>query len=219
MEIFISETLKVQFPNIKVGIIEIKKIYNKISDTNFEKAKLSLESHIRQNYTDVKNFEVIRKNNQYFKNFYSTYPILFQIQSILKGKSFPSTSCAVEAMFMAELESMFLTAGHDLDTIEGDLNVTLTKGEELYIKINKKNQSLKPNDIICFDGEGIISSVLYGPDFRTKITQSTSNCLFFSYFPYGEDDSKIQDHFNNILKYIKLFSDNVLDLSEIKIVQ
>lgn len=218
MEIFISDTLKEQFPKLKVGTIEIKQVNNKKSDTNFEKAKLNLESHIRQNYTDAKNFGVIRKYNQYFKKFNSTYPVLYQVQSILKGRSFPSTSCVVEAMFMAELESMFLTAGHDLDTIEGDLNVTLTEGGEQYTKINNKDQNLKPNDIICFDGEGIISSVLYGPDFRTKITQSTSNCLFFSYFPYGEDNSKIQDHFNSILKYIKLFSDNVLDKSEIKIV-
>ena len=215
MEIIVSDALRAQFPAIKLGIIQIRNVENKKSDTEFEKEKIKLEDYIHQNYTDVKNFEIIKKYNQFFKKFSSNYPILFQVQSILKGKSFPSASCAVEAMFMAELKSMYLTAGHDIDTINGDLTVTITEGGEEYTKINNKEQVLKANDIICYDNKGIISSVLYGPDSRTKITLSSSSCLFFSYFPYGEEDANIMKHFNTIVENIKIFSKNVLDVSEI----
>ena len=75
---------------------------------------------------------------------------------------------------------------------------------------------LKAEDIVTKDENGIISSVLYGPDRRTRITEKTRNYLFFAYFPYGEEDSKIKNHFEDILKYIKIF-DNELERSEIEI--
>jgi len=75
---------------------------------------------------------------------------------------------------------------------------------------------LKPEDITTEYESGIISSVFFGPDRRTMITEKTRNYLFFVYFPYGEGDTKIRNHFEDILRYINIF-DNDFDRSDVVI--
>ncbi|OLS25237.1 MAG: Phenylalanine--tRNA ligase beta subunit [Candidatus Heimdallarchaeota archaeon LC_2] len=217
VNVSISNNLQQEFPDLKIAIMKVKNIDYQSDETKLKQEKQKIEKFIGTNYQDVKNLDVIKSYNQFFKKFGKVYPIQYQIQSIIDGKGLPSTIKVVEAMFMAELQTMFLTAGHDLDKIEGNLKVELTDGDEKYLKINQKDQILKPKDLICSDNRGIISSVLYGPDFRTRITKNTENCLFFSYFPYGQDDANINGHFNSILKYIKIISTTNLLTSEIEI--
>ncbi|MHA2028295.1 MAG: phenylalanine--tRNA ligase beta subunit-related protein [Candidatus Kariarchaeaceae archaeon] len=219
MEVSISDNSHTEFPSLQIAILKVRNVKYQIDDSKFTQEKQKIEEFIREKYQDVQNLEVIKSYNQFFKKFGKVYPIQYQLQSIIDGKGLPSTIKVVEAMFMSELKTMFLTAGHDLDKIEGNLKVEISIGDEKYLKINQKDQSLKAGDIICKDEKGIISSVVYGPDFRTKITKSTTNCLFFSYFPYGQDDENINGHFNSILKYIKLISDDDLLTSDIQIFQ
>jgi len=48
------------------------------------------------------------------------------------------------------------------------------------------------------------------------ITEKTRNFLFFSYFPYGENNDRIRAHFGDIVEYIKIF-DTSFKISDIKI--
>lgn len=216
MHVDISDSLAKAFPDLKVSTVEVKNLENKKIDEALELEKRKLEDNIRKEYGKFQDFEVIKKYNQFFKKFGKIYPISYQIKSILEGKSFPSQYTVVEAMFMAELKNMFLTAGHDLDLVKGSLKTKITNGSESYVNISGRELNLKPSDITTEDESGIISSVLYGPDRRTMITEKTRNFLFFSYYPLGEDDEKIRNHFEDILKYIEIF-DTGFERSEIEI--
>ncbi|NYT13668.1 MAG: hypothetical protein GKC01_04060 [Candidatus Methanofastidiosa archaeon] len=216
MKVTVSEDLSKYFPDLKVSTIEVRNLDNKKLDEELEKEKRKIEASIRANSKEFLESDVIKKYNEFFKKFGKKYPIEYQIKSIAEGKSFPSQYTVVESMFMAELKNMYLTAGHDLDLISGSLNTTITRDGEEYTNISGKEMKLKAEDIVTKDENGIISSVLYGPDRRTRITEKTRNYLFFAYFPYGEEDSKIKNHFEDILKYIKIF-DNELERSEIEI--
>ncbi len=216
MKVTVSEDLSKYFPDLKVSTIEVRNLDNKKLDEELEKEKRKIEASIRANSKEFLESDVIKKYNEFFKKFGKKYPIEYQIKSIAEGKSFPSQYTVVESMFMAELKNMYLTAGHDLDLISGSLNTTITRDGEEYTNISGKEMKLKEEDIVTKDENGIISRVLYGPDRRTRITEKTRNYLFFAYFPYGEEDSKIKNHFEDILKYIKIF-DNELERSEIEI--
>ncbi|MHA2249635.1 MAG: phenylalanine--tRNA ligase beta subunit-related protein [Candidatus Kariarchaeaceae archaeon] len=217
MEVKISDTLQEQFPEITIGILIVKNVQVMKNDPRLESEKRKLESYIRKNYHDVENLAVIPVYNQFFKKFGKVYPIQYQIQSILSGKKFHSTFNIVEAMYLAELKNFYLTAGHDLDTLGSKLETKLTHGNEQYLKINGKEQKLKSGDIVTIDEGGIISSVLYGPDYRTQITEKTMNCLFFSYFPYGENNETIKQHFEDITNNIRIISDSETEFEETKI--
>lgn len=216
MKVNVSNDLADYFPHLKVATMEVRNLENKKLDEALEKEKRRIESDIRDNSKDFLESDIIKKYNEFFKKFGKKYPIEYQIKSIIEGKIFPSQYTVVESMFMAELKNMYLTAGHDLDLVRGNLNTKITKGNEFYANISGKEMKLKTEDIITEDESGIISSVLYGPDRRTIITEKTRNYLFFAYFPYGEADINIRNHFEDIISYIQIF-DTGFDRSDVEI--
>jgi len=58
------------------------------------------------------------------------------------------------------------------------------------------------------DGKGIISSVLLGPDGRTKLTPSVREVLFAVYAPFEVGSERVQSHLSDIETYVKCFSPN-----------
>jgi len=153
---------------------------------------------------------VIQAYAAYYKAFRKSYHVLFQLESIaLKGKSIPSVVPLVEAMFIAELKNKLLTAGHDLNALDLPVTLDISKGNEIYTMLNGKEQSLKPRDMMMTDNRGTISSVIYGPDRRTRITQDTTNPLFVVYAPPGVGEGPVNRHLQDIKEYIELFSPDV----------
>ena len=48
------------------------------------------------------------------------------------------------------------------------------------------------------DAQGVISSVIYGPDRRTRITSETRQVLFTVYAPPGIGEQAVYDHLRDI---------------------
>jgi DNA/RNA-binding domain of Phe-tRNA-synthetase-like protein len=101
-------------------------------------------------------------------------------------------------MFMAELKNLLLTAGHDLEAIQLPVRLDVSTGSERYILLNGQEQVLKPGDMMMADEQGIISSVLYGPDRRTRITPDTRRVLFAVYAPAGIGEQAVRQHLQDI---------------------
>lgn len=83
----------------------------------------------------------------------------------LKGKPIPRRAALAEAMFMAELKSLILTAGHDLDAAPA-VRVDVTTDGARYLLLNGKLAMLERGDMMMVDA-GIIFSLLRGPGHRT----------------------------------------------------
>jgi DNA/RNA-binding domain of Phe-tRNA-synthetase-like protein len=64
--------------------------------------------------------------------------------------------------------------------------------------MNSKEQTLKEGDMYMADAAGVISSVLYGPDARTRITPNTASALFVVYAPEGITRQSVLDHLAEI---------------------
>lgn len=129
---------------------------------------------------------------------------------IFKGKTVPCVAALVEAMFMAELKNGLLTAGLDVDKLKVPLKIDIAKSDERYIGIGGKEQVTKVHDMMIQDGQGIISSILCGPDNRTRITENTKTCMFVVYAPAGIKKYLIEEHFNEIIANIRLFAPNIV---------
>jgi DNA/RNA-binding domain of Phe-tRNA-synthetase-like protein len=112
----------------------------------------------------------------------------------------------VEAMFMAEMEDLLLTAGHDLDTLHLPLSLDMATGTETYILLRGDEQVLKPGDMMISDQEGVISSIIYGPDQRTQITPDTSNVVFTAYAPPGIGEETVIEHLQHIRDHVMIFA-------------
>ena len=54
------------------------------------------------------------------------------------------------------------------------------------------------------DELGVISSVIYGPDQRTRITRETREVLFMVYAPPGIGEQAVRDHLDDIRAFVLL---------------
>lgn len=200
-----------KYPNFKAGILIVKNINNVASHSTIGDKKLELESQIRQKFSgftrdQLNELPIIKAYNDYYKNFQKTYHVRAQVESIINGKSLPNVSALLESMFMAELKNMLLTAGHDVDTLKFPVRLIVANGDESYIAINNSEKKAYQDDLMMVDEEGIISTILTGPDSRTKITPNTKNALFAVYAPAEIDPVSVKKHLEDIEDYLLLFS-------------
>jgi len=183
-----------------------------LSDSGLlQKEKDNIENEIRAKYESV-NRKALKKiyplnvYSTYYKKFGYTYHVLPQVESIVRGKSIPSVNPLVEAMFMAELKNMLLTAGHDLEKIELPLSFEISSGENSYTGMNGKDINAVEDDFMVKDNQSVISSILRGPDKRTCITGKTSQILFAVYAPEGIKEETVYSHLDDIESYVRIFS-------------
>jgi len=201
------------YPGAVVGIMSLTHAANhkKSAALQDETKKLENELHSQiLSKADLLADGVIQAYRAYYKIFKKSYHVLFQLESIaLKGKTISGPSPLVEAMFTAELKNRLLTAGHDLQSVEQPIRLDISGGIEEYTLLNGSEQALKPGDMIMTDEQGVISSVIYGPDNRTPITQATTQPLFVVYAPPGIGPNRVIQHLEDIKAFVALFSPDV----------
>jgi len=200
----LSQTWQTTYPRASQGLLIMREVANPETHAELERRKAELEADLRARFTGydraaLNALPVIRAYNDYYGRFKKSYHVQLQLESVVvKGKSLPRVAALVECMFMAELKNQMLTAGHDLDALRGPLRLDVARGDESYILLNGKGETLKAGDIFMADAEGVTSSILYGPDQRTRITPTTRNALFTVYAPPGIDPAAMQAHLEDI---------------------
>lgn len=206
----ITPTWKIAFPNAHVGILVMRDAPNVPHYPELEQRKSELEEQLREQFAGrdraaLSGHPILQAYNTYYKRFKKSYHVQLQLESIAwKGKTIPSVSALVEAMFMAEMKDMLLTAGHDLDALQLPLTLDVSNGMESYILMRGDQQVLKPDDMFIRDQSGVISSIIYGPDRRTQITADTHNVLYTVYAPTGVEEQAALNHLQNIRDYVLL---------------
>jgi DNA/RNA-binding domain of Phe-tRNA-synthetase-like protein len=197
-------------PGACVGLLAVDKVANPESDARLEAAKRELESLLRERYRtreDITALGHIQAYRDYYRQYGKTYFVLLQIESVaVKGKPFPRGAALVEAMFMAEVKNGLLTAGHDMAALAPPLVLDVAAAGEGYTGISGREQSTVAGDMLMRDREGIISSVVFGPDHRTRITAATASSLFVVYAPPGVGQDLVEKHLEDILANVRLFS-------------
>ncbi|TFB08965.1 hypothetical protein E3V08_01795 [Candidatus Atribacteria bacterium MT.SAG.1] len=210
--LIISNEVKKVYPEALLGILAMKNVCNPKKHEELNKCKLELENNLRKIFSGLdraylKNIEPLKTYNNYYKKFKKTYHVLLQLESIVfKNKSIPKVALLVEVMFMAELKNLLLTAGHDLDVVDLPIKLDVSNGGEKYTLLNGQEKELLPNDMMVFDSKGIISSIIYGPDKRTRIKPNTRNVLFVVYAPPGIEKSKVFQHLQDIQNYVHIIA-------------
>lgn len=211
-EFGLSESWKSTYPGAAVGLLIMTGLANPMRHAGLEERKSALEQELQSRYAGMdratlKQLPTLKAYNDYYKRFNKTYHLQLQLESVaLKGKAIPQVAALVETMFMAELKNLLLTAGHDLTTLEEPVGIKIAAGNEHYIRINGREQSLKKGDMFISDASGIMSSVIYGPDRRTQISTGTQQVLFTVYAPPGIHEQDIWNHLQDIRDLVLLIT-------------
>lgn len=208
--ITIIENFLATYPSAHIGILVMRDVENLAAHPALEACKQELESELRLRFADkepkvLENTHPLPAYTAYYKRFEKTYHVLGQQKSIIyKNKPIPSVASLVEVMFIAELKNGLLTAGHDLDRVEGNISLNVSNGEEHYTVMRGEDQQLKKGDLYISDEKGILSAIIYGPDQRTQITPETKNALFTIYAPDGISDEEVEKHLLDICDLVQL---------------
>ena len=203
---------KFTYPEAHAGVLAMRAVSNPIHHAALESQKTALERELRKQFSGqdraaIASHPILRAYAEYYRQFKKTYHIQLQLESIvLKGKSIPSVAALVEAMFMAEMKDMLLTAGHDLDALKMPLSLDVSTGTEQYALLRGDQQTVKASDMMISDQVGVVSSIVYGPDQRTQITPETRNVIFTVYAPTGISRQSVAQHLQTIKENVLLFA-------------
>jgi DNA/RNA-binding domain of Phe-tRNA-synthetase-like protein len=197
-------------PGARAGVLVMRGAANPAEHAGLQARKARLEAALRERHAGqdraaLAQHPTLQAYAAYYKRFKKTYHVGLQLESVvLKGKSLPNVAALVEAMFMAELEDLLLTAGHDLDTLRLPLTLDVAKGDETYTLLRDDEQALKAGDMYIRDGAGVVSSIVYGPDRRTQIRPETRNVVFTVYAPPGIGAEAVEAHLRNLEANVRL---------------
>lgn len=140
----------------------------------------------------------------YYRQFKKTYPVLLQMESVLlKGKSIQSSSLAVETMFMAEVKHGLLVAGHDLEKLSGDYALNLSKGGESFTMVAGQLRTLKTDDLFMTSEDRILSTILEGQDYYTRLTEHSTGALYCVYGAGGITVMQMESFFTDLARYTR----------------
>jgi DNA/RNA-binding domain of Phe-tRNA-synthetase-like protein len=204
MILTVTETWSTTYPQAHLGALVMHDVANPRHHAELEGRKRALENELQSRFAgqtkaDLGALPIMRAYRAYYKRFKKTYHVLLQLRSVaLEGKPLPSVAALVEAMFMAEIKSGLLTAGHDLAKAREPLTLDVARGDERYVLLTGREQPLKSGDMIMTDAQGIICSVIYGLDRRTAIGSDTERVLFIVYAPRGIGAEAVRSHLQEI---------------------
>ncbi len=208
----ISQPWTFNYPGAHAGVLVLRGASNPAHHAGLEKRKADLEARLREKFAYLDRAALLqlpelKAYDAYYGRFKKTYHIQLQLESIVfKGKSIPAVAALVEAMFMAEMEDLLLTAGHDLDSLKPPMTLDVSRGAESYMLLRGTQQTLKAGDMYIRDGEGVISSIVYGPDSRTQIRPETKNAVFTAYAPAGVSAEAVKTHLEHIRDNVLCFA-------------
>ena len=217
--LLVSDAWKTTYPGAAVGILAMRGVANPEHHPALEQRKEELENELRARFVPhtgyfaghdraaLKELPILAAYEAYYRRFKKTYHVQLQLESVVfKGKSIPRVAALVEAMFMAELKHLLLTAGHDLDALQPPIQLDVAKGQERYLRINGDEEELKAGDMFIADAQGVMSSVLYGPDWRTRIMPATRRVFFSVYAPPGISHDAVRQHLLDIQANVMLIA-------------
>ena len=175
------------FPGVKTGLLAMRHVVPSAPLSPSVITDAMEEIRRRYGHWDragLKALYPIKSYVDYYRKFGYSYHVLAQLESVLKGKKqFQTQPGLLQAMFITEVESMLLTAGHDLARLQTPLQLKAAAGGETYLSISGKETAAVPGDLMICDGNSIISSILRGPDSKSRITAETTDVLFTLYAP------------------------------------
>ena len=208
----VTDAWRAACPGAAAGVLAMRDVVNPAEHPALERRIAAGEAALRARFQGadraaLRALPTLQAYAAYYKRWGKTYHVQLQLESVaLKGKPVTRASALVSAMVTSELEHLLLTAGHDLDAIEPPVTLTVAAGTERYRLLGGREQTLQAGDMTMADGGGTISSVLYGPDERTRLGPETRRVLFAVYAPPGIGGRAVAAHLEGLGAAVRLVS-------------
>ena len=216
LSISATDEWRISHPGGIIGLLELSGVENIHASSSLDERKRSTETSLREHYKgftrqDFLAIPIMSAYERYYKRFDKTYHVLLQVESIvLKGKSLPNVIPLVDANFIAEVETLVLTAGHDVARLREPVYIDVSHDGDSMTQMNGASKVIRAGDMIMRDADGISCSIIYGQDNRSPISANTSHVLYVAYAPSGVPAEVADIQLQKIEENMHLFSPNVI---------
>jgi DNA/RNA-binding domain of Phe-tRNA-synthetase-like protein len=211
LSITATEAWKEAHPGGKIGLLEISGVDNSQPAPALDQEKRAIEERLREKYADFSRNDflelpVMHAYHRYYRKFGYTYHVLLQLESVVfKGKSLPNVSPLVDANFAAELETLILTAGHDVSSLKEPVVIGVAQEGDQITQMNGTRKDVPVGDMLMRDAGGVACTILRGQDNRSPISKATTHVLYVSYAPDGVTDRQVQVQLDKMEEYVRMF--------------
>src|SRR4030065_2315604 len=157
----------VAHPGAVIGLLEIAGIDNMLPSPRLIQRKREMEARLRVDYAgfsrkDFLALPVMAAYEKYYRRFDKTYHVLLQVESIvLKGKRLPDISPLVDANFTAEVGTLVLTAGHDVDMLVPPVWIDVSHPGDQMTQMGGVVKQGLAGDMVMRAARGLACSILY----------------------------------------------------------
>ena len=199
-------------PGAIIGLLELAGVENASLCPPLNQRKRQTEARLRTDYAgfnrqDFLALPVMAAYEQYYRRFDKTYHVLLQVESIvLRGKNLPDVSPLVDANFVAEVDTLVLTAGHDAAKLEEPVVIDVSHADDEITPMNGASKLIRAGDMVMRDRHGVCCSILYGQDDRSPITAETRHVLYVAYAPSGVPVEAVATQLRQIEQNVRLFA-------------
>lgn len=206
---------RVTHPGAVIGLLELSGVDNSQPSPELDARKRETESLLRGRYAgftraDFLSLPTMAAYTKYYKRFTKTYHVLLQLESlVLKGKNLPDVSPLVDSNFIAEVDTLVLTAGHDVAKLVPPVVMDIARPGDVMTRMNGAPKEIDPGDMVMRDATGVVCSILYGQDNVSPITPSTTHALYVAYAPAGVSSEVVESHLKKVEKNVRAFCSSV----------
>ncbi len=108
---------------------------------------------------------------------------------LLKNGYLPNINLIVDIYNLVSVMTKLALGAHDLDSIKGDVSLRLTNGSETFLPIGyNKNKPISRGEYAYIDDNNdVLCRMEVRQVEKTKVTESTSNCM---YIVQGNENAK-----------------------------
>ena len=188
MKLKITDEIQEKYPNLKIGVVVARGTTNHKSNQNIEQFKRVAEEKLKNSeWTPERLIEhpfiaAWRDTYRSFgvkpKEYVPTAESL--IKRVLKGNRLPQISVVVDAYLVVELEHFLPIGGYDIDTINGDIVLRFSSGNESFTPLGGGKKETKLGEVVYSDDKQVLTMCWNFLDCdKTKITLNTKNFALF----------------------------------------
>jgi DNA/RNA-binding domain of Phe-tRNA-synthetase-like protein len=216
--VIVSPELSGAYPGACMGVLRMSGVRNPDSDPALDALLDETAAALRERWAGASRADLLAVPElaayaAYYRRFDKTYHVLLQLESVaFKAKPLRARGVLVAAMFRAELRTGLLTAGHDAALIDGELTLGLA-GDDNYMGIGGRPIVAAAGDMCIRDDKGIVSSIVYGPDERTRLRESTTAAVFTTYVPAGIGRQVVIDHMELMAEGVRAAAPGAITVS------
>lgn len=211
LSIIMTNELRTAHPGAVIGLLEISGVDNSRPSPELDGRKRETEARLRARYAGFARQEflslpVMAAYQKYYKRFTKTYHVLLQLESIvLKGKSLPDVSSLVDANFTAEVDTLVLTAGHDVAKLVAPVLMDVSREGDQITRMSGEPKLMDAGDMVMRDATGVVCSIIYGQDNLSPITSATTHVLYVAYAPVGVPAEVVDEHLRRLAANVRTF--------------